>query len=166
MFIKKTSKGIKSIFSSHDVETYLDQILELEHKLKQKDLEIKRYKMQISSMMGELKSTSKKLESKDKTIQEQRNKISDLSLQVEKLKDQNVNLLQQSSTELNDLRKKLEFLPSLDEYNAFKLKQEKLQKEVDELKIKLSNKEKQIHKLMEENLKIKERIKFLKERNI
>lgn len=166
LFGRKSMKGIRGVFSSGDVERYLQNIMELESKVKELEIDVARYKVQANSNRKELNFLQRQVLKYEATIQEQRKKIVVLELQAEELTNANKVLVQERDGALDGVRKKLDQLPEKEEFERQKAEYEALAKEVKALKKNMDRSENQVHKLVEENLKLKDKLKFLKQSRI
>ncbi|MFX0099588.1 MAG: hypothetical protein ACFFCS_08400 [Candidatus Hodarchaeota archaeon] len=159
-------KGIRGVFSSGDVEKYLQGIMELESKVKELKINMARYKVQANSNQKELNFLQRQVLKHETTIQEQRKKIVDLELQLEDLTNANKLLAQERDGALDNVKKKLTQLPEKEEFERYKAEHDSVTKEMKTLKKDFERSENQVHKLVEENLKLKDKLKFLKQSRI
>ena len=160
---RKSSKGVKGIFAAKDVERYLKDIMDLERKVNLKDIQIGQLQSQLDSVMKELNGLRKQLSKLDSTIQEQRGSIVSLNVQVDELQGQTSALSIEKDDAMTKLKKQVESAAPIEEHESLKIKADRLERNVAELKRTLERRDDQIKRLTEENLKIKDRLKFLKE---
>ena len=163
VFNKKVSKGIKGVFSGKDVERYINEIDRLERACHLKDITIARLDTQLSGVVKELSGLRKQVLKQDTTIQGQRAELADVRVALADLETPHDALVQEKKGALDQLRLELERAPSRSEFDAVKQARARLDAEVADLRSQLARRDDQIHRLTGENLKLKDRLKFLKE---
>lgn len=159
---KKILKGVRGVISSKDLEKYLEQILILERKLRQKDIAINMLEAELIALKQEHKKALKDLHSHEKNLQEHRNINADIKLKLQSLKDQKELLEREKQEAVGGLRKELDHLPDRSEYEKLKNDHQKTLKKVKSLENTLDRRDSQVRKLTEENLKLKDKLKFIK----
>ena len=82
---------------------------------------------------------------------------------MEELSNKSKLLAQERDGALDGVKKKLTQLPEKEEFERQKTEHAALAKEVKDLRKSLERSENQVHKLVEENLKLKDKLKFLKQ---
>jgi chromosome segregation ATPase len=160
---RKTSKGVKGVFAAKDVERYLEDIMDLERKVKLKDIQISQLQSQLDSVLKELNSSRKQLSKLDSQIQEQRGSIATLNVQVDELQGETSALSVEKDDAMDKLKKHVETAAPIEEHETLKIKADRLERQIAELRHTLERRDDQVKRLTEENLKIKDRLKFLKE---
>ncbi|MHA1683642.1 MAG: hypothetical protein ACTSUE_22070 [Promethearchaeota archaeon] len=162
MFNRKTLKGVRGVIASRDLEKYLEQILILERRVRQKDIKIAILESELNSLKIEQKHLKKVTREQEGILHFHRNDNADLKLQLQSLKDRSELLEREKKEQVGELRKELDILPNKTVYLSMKKENERMAKELQELKRLLERRESQIRRMTEENLKLKDKLKFLK----
>lgn len=163
MFARKASKGIKGVFSGKDVEKYLQEIERLERAVKARDLAIARLDTQLAGISKEVASLRKQALKQDLTIQEQRNELASTRVALDELQTNHDALQGEKTAAIDTLKRELERAAPRHEFDAIKAACGRLEGTVADLRGQLARRDDQVRRLTEENLKLKDRLKFLKE---
>lgn len=162
-FGKKVQKGTKGVFSSKDVEKYLQDIMDLEKEVKTRDVMIARLEAQLSTTTRELNQLRKQVSKQDTTIQELRAENVDTKTRLAELEAKHVALVKEHGSSIDKLKAELAKAPARDEFESTRDERDKLARELKDLQKAIEGRDLQIRRLNEETLKLKDRLKFLKE---
>ncbi len=164
MFLgKKALKGTKGVFSSKDVEKYLQDIMDLEREVKTREVTVTRFESQLSTTTRELNQLQKQVARQDMTIQTLRADNVDLKTRLAELEGKHGALSKEQGSTLEKLKAELAKAPARADYESARDERDKLAREARDLQKNLENRDLQIRRLNEENLKLKDKVKFLKE---
>ncbi|MEX2682316.1 MAG: hypothetical protein Q6373_012015 [Candidatus Sigynarchaeota archaeon] len=164
MFLgKKALKGTKGVFSSKDVEKYLQDIMDLEKEVKTREIMVTRLESQLSATTRELNRLQKQVSRQDTTIQQLRSENVDLKTRLADLEGKYGSMSKEQTSTLEKLKAELAKAPSRAEFESMRDERDKLIREVRDLQKSVESRDAQIRRLNEENLKLKDKVKFLKE---
>ncbi|MBN2153302.1 MAG: hypothetical protein JW839_17750 [Candidatus Lokiarchaeota archaeon] len=164
MFLgKKALKGTKGVFSSKDVEKYLQDIMDLEKEVKTREVMVTRLETQLSTVTRELNRLQKQAARHDAAIQQLRAENVDLKARLEDYEGKHGAAAKEQRSELERLKAELAKAPARAEFEAARDERDRLAREVRDLQKGLENRDVQIRRLDEENLKLKDKVKFLKQ---
>ncbi len=164
-FGKKTLKGTKGVFSSKDVEKYLQDIMDLEKEVKTREVMVTRFESQLSTTSRELNQIQKQVARQDITIQQLRGENVDLKTRLAELEGKHGAMSKEQASTLEKLKAELAKAPARVEYESTRDERDRLVREVRDLQKSVENKDVQIRRLNEESLRLKDKLKFLKEEN-
>jgi len=154
------------VFSSRDVEKYLQDIMDLEKTVKLRDIQVARLESQLSLVMREVDTHRKQGIKVDSMIQEIRAENVDLKTRLMELEGKHTAVVQEQTDSLEKLKKELGKAIARDDYDVVKDARDKLDKQVKEMQKAIESRDTQIRRLTEDNLKLKDKLKFLKQENI
>jgi chromosome segregation ATPase len=163
LFGKKTIKGTKGVFSSKDVEKYLQDIMDLEKEVKTREILVTRFETQLSTTTRELNQLRKQVSKQDTTIQELRAENIDMKTRLTELEGKHGAMSKEQAGSLEKLKAELAKAPARDEYESVRDERDRLARDARDVQKALESRDVQIRKLNEENLKLKDKLKFLKE---
>jgi chromosome segregation ATPase len=163
LFGRKTIKGTKGVFSSKDVEKYLQDIMDLEKEVKTREILVTRFETQLSTTTRELNQLRKQVLKQDTTIQELRGENIELKTRLTELEGKHGAMSKEQAGSLEKLKVELAKAPARDKFEAILDERDRLAREARDLQKTLESRDLQIHKLNEETLKLKDKLKFLKE---
>nr|MDO8085990.1 hypothetical protein [Candidatus Sigynarchaeum springense] len=164
MFLgKKTLKGTKGVFSSKDVEKYLQDIMNLEKEVKAREIMVTRFESQLSTATRDLNQLQKQVARQDITVQQLRGENVDLKTRLAELEGKHGAMSKEQASTLDKLKAELAKAPSRAEFESIRDERDRLAREVRDLQKSVESRDAQIHRLNEENFKLKDKIKFLKE---
>jgi chromosome segregation ATPase len=163
MFGKKTLKGTKGVFSSKDVEKYLQDIMDLEKEVKTREILVTRLETQLSATTRELNQLRKQVSKQDVTIQELRGENIDFKTRLTELEGKHGALTKEQAGSLEKLKTELSKAPARVDYESIRDERDRLARELRDVQKTLENRDLQIRRLNEETLKLKDKLKFLKE---
>ncbi|MHA1791470.1 MAG: hypothetical protein ACTSVI_02430 [Promethearchaeota archaeon] len=162
MFKKRYLKGIKGVVSAKDLEKYLENIMLLERELHSKEIKIGLLETRLNAVMKELSHSRKVIKNQEEIIQKHRSTNADLQLQLESLKDLKDDLERSRNEASSKLSGDAIKIHGLAEFQAIKADRDKLLGEVKKLGKMMTRKDVQIKKLTEENVALKDKLRYLK----
>jgi chromosome segregation ATPase len=165
MFPRKSLKGTRGIFQAKDVEKYLQEIMDLEKSTKLGDIHVARLESQLNSVMHEMNNLRKQISRQDTTIQELRAENIDLKTRLTELQGKHSSIVKEQGVEIQKFKKELGKAPARDDYETVVASKDKLDRQVKDMQKAIENRDTQLHRLTEENLKLKDKLKFLKQEN-
>ena len=137
-----------------------------QRQIKKRDIEIARLESKLTAVEKEVHDLRKQVVKQDSTIQEQHNTIAELNIQLGDLQGKYEALNNDKVDTISTLKNNLDKLPTRDEYDNLKFEHEKISKQLKDTIKQLKRRENQVRKLTEENLKIKDKLKFLKQEGL
>ena len=162
IFGKKTLKGTRGVFAAKDVDKYLEDILELERKVSQRELNIAQLETRLDAISREMQSSQKQLDKQEITIQAQRNEIAEVRIMLDDVQTKYDAVAKEKATSMEKLKIDLQNAPPKDEYEALKEAKAKLERRVKDLERTLDQRDEQLRKLTTDNLQLKDKLKFLR----
>jgi len=163
MFQKKALKGTRGVFQAKDVEKYLQEIMDLEKLQKLGEIQIARLESQLNSVMHEVNNLRKQIGKQDTTIQELRGENIDLKTNLTELQGKHSAIVKEHDDELHKFKKELGKAAAREDYDAVLESKEKLERQAKDMQKAIENRDAQLRRLTEENLKLKDKLKFLKQ---
>lgn len=163
MFPKKALKGTKGVFQAKDVEKYLQEIMDLEKASKLGEIQNASLESQLNSVMHEVNNLRKQIAKQDTTIQELRGENIDLKARLAELQGKQSAIVKEQSLELQKFKKELGKAPAREDYETIQSSRDKLERQVKDMQKAIENRDAQLRRLTEENLKLKDKLKFLKQ---
>jgi len=163
MFPKKALKGTKGVFQAKDVEKYLQEIMNLEKVSKLGEIQIARLESQLNSLMHEVNDLRKQIAKQDTTIQELRGENIDLKTRFTELQGKHSAITKEQGVEIQKFKKELGKAPARDDYENVIAARDKLERQAKDMQKAIENRDVQLRRLTEENLKLKDKLKFLKQ---
>ena len=162
MFKKRYLKGIKGVVSAKDLERYLEDLMILERELHSRDVKIGLLETRLSKITKELNHGRKVSKHQEEVIQKQRTQIADLQLQLEMLNDLKSSLERENKEMTSKLSSEKIGITARDDLIRLQEERDKLSQEVKRLGKELKNRDSQIKKLTEENVLLKDKLRYLK----
>ncbi len=163
LFGRKSIKGTKGVFSSKDVEKYLQDIMDLEKEVKTREILVTRFETQLSTTARDLGQLRKQALKQDLTIQELRSENVDLKTRLTELEGKHGAMSKEQAGSLEKLKAELAKAPARDEFETVRDDRDRLARESRDMQKMIESRDVQIRKLNEETLKLKDKLKFLKE---
>ncbi len=162
LFGKKALKGTRGVFAAKDVDRYLEDILDLERKVRQRELQVTQLEVRLGAVTRDVQSYHKQIEKQELTIQDQRNEIAEVRIILDDVQTKYSAISQEKATSMEKLKMDLQNAPPRDEFDALKDAKTKLERRVKELERTLDQRDEQLRKLTTDNLQLKDKLKFLR----
>ena len=137
--------------------------MDLEKSTKLADIQIARLESQLNSIMHEVNNLRKQISKQDTTIQELRGENIDLKTRLTELQGKHSAIVKEQGVELKKFKKELGQAPARDDYETVQATRDKLERQVKDMQKAIENRDGQLRRLTEENLKLKDKLKFLKQ---